>query len=325
MCKVSIIVPIYNTEKYLKKCLDSLVNQTLNDIEIILVNDGSTDNSQNIINEYTAKYPDKIKAFTKENGGQASARNLGISQASGEYLAFVDSDDWVEFNMYEELCNKAIKENLDIVCCNEYLVINNEKKKNFNRLIYPNDITNNYIIKESGPWNKLIKRNLIINNNIWFLENRIYEDLAIIPTLALYTDKIGYIDCYLYNYVIREGSTMNQTEYNKKLEDIFVVMEELSTKLQDNHKEELEFLYIKHLLFDASLRFLQYKEGRNEMKKIIFIMKQNFPNWKNNKYFKQENFKYKLICKALYKNNILFMQIYLIFKKIKNKYINKNI
>ena len=314
MYKVSIIVPIYNTEQYLNKCLDSLVNQTLQDVEIILINDGSTDNSQNIIDEYSAKYPNKIKSFTKENGGQATARNLGITKATGEYIGFVDSDDWIELNMYEELYNKALSEGLDIVCCNEYLVTDNVKKKNFNRLMYPNDINNNYIIRESGAWNKIIKRDLVINNNIFFLENRIYEDLATIPTLALYTNKIGYINSYLYNYLIRNGSTMNQIKYSKKLEDIFPVMEELSIKFENNHKEELEYLYIIHLLREASLRFLLYKEGKNKRKEIINLMKNKFPNWRNNKYFKKDSFKDQLICKMLYTNNVLPIKIYLMLK-----------
>lgn len=317
MCKVSIIVPIYNTEKYLKKCLDSLVNQTLDDIEIILINDGSTDNSQNIIDEYSSIYLNKIKSFTKENGGQASARNLGITKATGQYIGFVDSDDWIELNMYEELYNKAIKDNLDIVCCNLFLIMNGVKQKCAERLIYPNNITKNYIINECDPCNKIIKKDLLLNNNIVFLENRIYEDLAMIPTLALYTNRIGYIDYYLYNYLIREGSTMNQTKYNKKLEDIFYVMEELSNKFKNSFSEELEFIYIKHLLHAASLRFLSYKGSKSQLKKINTLMKETFPNWKNNKYFKQENLKYKLLCKALYRNDILFITIYLMFKKVK--------
>ena len=96
--KVSVIVPVYNVEKYIDKCLDSLVNQTLKDIEIIVVNDGSPDNSQKIIDKYVKKYPNKVKSFIKENGGQGSARNLGMEYAKGEYISFVDSDDWIDFD-----------------------------------------------------------------------------------------------------------------------------------------------------------------------------------------------------------------------------------
>ena len=107
---------------------------------------------------------------------------------------------------------------------------------------------------------------------------------------------------------------MNQIKYSKKLEDIFPVMEELSSKFQNNHKEELEYLYIMHLLREASLRFLLYKEGKNKRKEIINLMKNKFPNWKNNKYFKNESFKNRLICKMLYTNNVIPIKIYLTLK-----------
>ncbi|UKI27635.1 MAG: glycosyltransferase family 2 protein [Bacilli bacterium] len=101
--KVSIIVPVWNVEKYIAKCLDSLVNQTLEEIEIIVVNDGSPDNSQKIIDKYVKKYPDKSKnLFIKENGGQGSARNMGIEKAKGEYISFVDSDDWLDSEALEK-------------------------------------------------------------------------------------------------------------------------------------------------------------------------------------------------------------------------------
>ena len=103
MVKVSIIVPIYNTEKYLIKCLDSLVNQTLTDIEILLINDGSTDNSQKIIDEYVKKYPNICRCFRQENSGQACARNVGINSARGDFIAFVDSDDYVDITAYEKV------------------------------------------------------------------------------------------------------------------------------------------------------------------------------------------------------------------------------
>ena len=117
MIKVSVIVPVYNVENYLVKCLDSLVHQTLKDIEIIVVNDGSPDNSQNIIDTYVKKYPKKIKAFSKKNGGQGSARNYGLKYAKGEYIAFVDSDDYVDLDMFFKMYNKAKEDNSDIVIC----------------------------------------------------------------------------------------------------------------------------------------------------------------------------------------------------------------
>jgi len=114
--KVSVIVPVYNVELYLEKCLDSLVNQTLKEIEIIVVNDGSPDNSQEIIDKYAKEYKN-IKAYKKKNGGLSDARNYGIKKASGEYIAFIDSDDYVRLDMYEKMYNKAKSGNFDMVVC----------------------------------------------------------------------------------------------------------------------------------------------------------------------------------------------------------------
>ena len=107
--KVSVIVPVYNVEKFIDKCLNSLVKQSLKEIEIIVVNDGSPDNSQKIIDKYVKKYPEKVQSFIKENGGQGSARNIGIVKAKGEYISFVDSDDWLDLDALEKMYSLAKK------------------------------------------------------------------------------------------------------------------------------------------------------------------------------------------------------------------------
>ena len=143
--KVSVIVPVYNVEKYLAKCLDSLVIQTLEDIEIIVVNDGTKDNSQLIINQYVKNYPDKVFSYIKKNGGLGDARNYGLQYANAEYIGFVDSDDYVSPHMYEKLYKKAISDNSDLVLCDiEYVlkeflfvIVNILKCANFpDRLFY---------------------------------------------------------------------------------------------------------------------------------------------------------------------------------------------
>ena len=128
MPKVSVIVPVYNVEEYLERCLDSLVNQTLKDIEIIIVNDGSTDGSKEIIQKYLNKYKN-IVYLEKENGGLSSARNYGIPYAKGEYIGFVDSDDYVEITMYENMYNKAIEEKSDMVECDFIWEYPNKKRE----------------------------------------------------------------------------------------------------------------------------------------------------------------------------------------------------
>lgn len=223
MYKVSVIVPIFNSENYLEKCLDSILSQTLNDIEIILIDDGSTDASLQIIKQYAKKY-NNIKYKTKKNEGQAIARNLGIEMATGEFISFVDSDDYIENTMMEKLYKNVLENNSDIVICDYIEEYPNKKIEKKSLFINAENLDKSYILSVAGPCSKIIRTEIFKKNNIKFLENNIYEDLAIIPTLALYTEKISYCEEVLYHYVIRNNSTMQQTDYNKKLESIFNVM-----------------------------------------------------------------------------------------------------
>ena len=301
MIKISIIIPVYNAEKYLKKCIDSVINQNVESKEIILVNDGSIDNSQEIIDEYVAKYPDIIKAIKQENAGQAVARNVGIENASGKFLAFLDSDDYLEENSYQLVLNKAECDDLDIVCFDYYEIINGKKEEKQHYFLNTDDVIRKYIVSETSPCNRIVKRKIFSDNNVRFLENKIYEDLATIPTLAKYTKKIGYIPDRVYDYVIRENSTMRYATYNPKIEDIFYAVEKLYNDFKDTeYMEELEYIYIEHLLHAASLRFFSYKEGRGNVDKVVSVMKDKFPKWRKNKYYKMQSIKYKIICELFY-------------------------
>ena len=160
MSKVSVIVPVYNVEKYIKKCLESLVNQTLRDIEIIVVNDGSQDKSKEIIAEYVRKYPN-IVYVEKENGGLSDARNYGMKYAKGDYIAFVDSDDYVDTTMYEKMYNKAVEEKADYVECDFYWEYPDKLKKDVG-IRYSNK-KDMLVYARVVAWNKLIKREIIHN------------------------------------------------------------------------------------------------------------------------------------------------------------------
>ena len=156
--KLSIIVPVYNTFQYLPRCLDSLVKQNLNDYEIIIVNDGSPDNSQDIIDEYVKRY-DNIKAYKKENGGLSDARNYGIAKASGEYIAFVDSDDYVANNMYELMYNKAKEKDYDMVVCDlNYVYPDKIIRVSSSVGNDTNDIKKTMINIYPAAWNKIYKK-----------------------------------------------------------------------------------------------------------------------------------------------------------------------
>lgn len=319
MYKVSVIIPVYNSENYLEKCLSSILTQTLTDIEIILIDDGSTDSSLEIIKQYSKKY-NNVKYKTKENEGQAVARNIGIEMATGEFISFVDSDDYIESTMLEKLYTKAQKEDSDIVICDYIEQYSNKKILRKSLYVDSDNLKKRYILCVAGPCSKIIKTEIFKQNNIRFLENNIYEDLAIIPSLALYTNKICYCEEALYYYVIRENSTMQQIKYNPKLESIFNVIEYVFNQFEGKYfDEEIEFIYINHLLYAGCGRFLRYPNTQDMISKIIYIIRDKYPNWENNKYFKTQSFGYRLICNIFMRNKPLEILLYKLFRKIKNR------
>ncbi len=301
MKKVSVIIPVYNVEDYLEKCLDSVVNQTLKDIEIIVVNDGSPDNSQKIIDEYKKK-DKRIISIMKENGGQASARNLGIKKARGEFLCFVDSDDWIELDMLEVLYNNAKENHSDIVTCDYFRVMDNVYTKMAFIQRNGNDPIKNYILNSSGPCWRIVKRDIIVDNNLYFPEGIIYEDYAVVPLYALFCHKITHVDKPLYYYLIRENSTMTQKKFNKKFSNIIDASDNLY-KLVRNSKyhDEYEYSLIINLLRDSYIRLKEYKEGKDILKEISKWIKTNIPNWYKNPYLKKESYKTRLFNFLVYK------------------------
>ena len=303
MKKVSVIVPVYNVEKYIDKCLNTLVNQTLKDIEIIIVNDGSPDNSQEIIDKYQKKYPKKIKSYIKENGGQGSARNFGLEKATGEYIGYVDSDDFIELDMYEKLYNKAKKNDLDIVICGNYCVTEtgNKTEESDRRLF--SDKKKNAFFGKMAVWNKIYKRELLLNSNISFRSKLWYEDLDFTVQILSLAKKVGYVDKPLYNYLIREGSTMNNSNIKRNLEILLAFDEVLKNdKIKDN-KEIIEFLGIFHILIAATVRVVNADADKKNKKEIINkllnYVEEHFPSYKSNKYLntleKNKKIIYKLI------------------------------
>lgn len=316
MKKVSIIIPVYNVEKYIAKCLDSLVNQTLSDIEIIVVNDGSPDNSDKIIKEYVKKYPKLIKYYTKENGGQGSARNLGYSKSTGEYIGYIDSDDYVDITMFEKMYNKAKKEDLDIVICGNYIVYEDSDKK----LIEPNtyvlpDSRDNAFFGKLGVCTKIYKRELI--EGVIFRSKVWYEDLDFTVNILSKAKKIGYIDEPLYYYLYRIGSTMNNSNINRNLEIL-----EAFNAIKNNKKDRelIEFLAIDNIYISAIVRVINAKANNKAKRKIINqmidYMKTNFKDFKSNKYIKYLSHNRKLVYHLI--NLRQYWIIKLLFK-LKNK------
>ena len=309
--KVSVIVPVYNVEKYLKKCLDSIINQTYKDLEIIIVNDGSNDNSHKIINKYLKK-DKRIKYFYKENGGLSSARNYGIEKSTGDFIAFIDSDDYINLNMIELMVNKMVLENSDVCICD---IIDESEDGTINSILKGvnfNDITiENVLLSLPSACNKIFKKDIL---NIEFPKDKYYEDLGTIQIILSNCSSISYLNKPLYHYIQRSGSIMHQKKYNKKLEDIFYILERLYTNnsLKAKYEEELEFMYIKYLLHDASLRFLSFdcKEAKDSLNKIVAIIKEKFPKWRKNKYINLFSKKELLLTNIIYKKYYILYKLY---------------
>ena len=310
MKKISVIVPVYNTGKYLRKCFDSIVNQSYHDFTVIVVNDGSTDNSLEIIKEYDKKYPSLFKIYNIENSGRANARNYGLSRVKTEFFTFIDSDDYIDENTFLNFMQEVDKET-DVVVCNAVRVINgneNNVLKFYNQKTI--DAGKNLIISHPGPCGKLYRTKIFKDNNLAFPKDvKLYEDLGVIPLVGVYTNKIKYIDKPYYKYVLHHGSALRQEKFNENMHDIFKIMDILDEKFPKKYKDELEYLYIEHLLRTASLRYVEYKEGYEYIKKISDIMHKKYPKYSKNKYFKSVNYKFKIICFVAYNKFIPLLKI----------------
>lgn len=215
MAKVSIIVPVYNVEKYLRKCLDSLINQTLKDIEIICINDGSTDKSLEILEEYKNR-DSRIILLNQENSGQSIARNNGIKKATGEYIGFVDPDDWVDLDYYEKLYNAASTNDTDIAVGGIIRVTGIKKKKFLN--FEKETITDNTNLKfelcdvpeKSYVWNKIYKTEKLKEIGLEFEKGIFYEDCIFTPQALFFLGKMVTVPNTYYYYLRRGNSTVKQ-------------------------------------------------------------------------------------------------------------------
>lgn len=286
MPKVSIIVPVYNVEMYIEKCMQSLVNQTLEDIEIIVVNDGSEDKSADIIEKYLKKYPEKIKYLEKENGGLSDARNYGIPYASGEYIAFLDSDDYIEYDTYEKMYELAKKENSDMVECNFIREYPNKRKE---------DIGKYYSGKHEMiqkirvvAWNKLIKNQIIKESKVEFPKGCRYEDVEFTYKLIPYLNKISFVEKPCIHYVQRNNSISNVQNMRNK--EIFNVLDNVLEYYKENniyneYREDLEYIYTRYLLCSSFLRIVKIKDKKIRKELIEQTWKKlntKFPTWKKN-------------------------------------------
>ena len=249
MPKVSVIVPVYNVEKYLDRCLDSLVNQTLQEIEIIVINDSTPDQSQIIIDKYMNLYPNKVFSYIKPNGGLSDARNYGMSKMKGDYFGFVDGDDYVEYSMFEKLYERATQEEADVTTCDFYWTYPNRLQRETDGP-YTNE---RELLTKMMPtvWNKLYKKSWFDSLDIKFPVGLRYEDSSFSIRLAPFIRKLAYVNEPLVYYVQRQDS-ITYTQ-NSKVGDMLTVFNDIfefyqKHNLYHQYQSELEYLTLKYFL-----------------------------------------------------------------------------
>ena len=244
---ISVIVPVYNVEPYLGKCLNSIVNQTYRDIEIILVNDGSTDGSRRICEDYRSR-DDRVNLFNTENHGLSAARNLGIDHAHGEWLMFVDSDDWVEPEFCAHPCHAAVDNNADLVIFEFTYVGSGTSKINENNgpkgIITAEDAID---YGHSAVWNKLYHRTLF--DSVRYPEGRLFEDTAVTHRVVYRANRILMLDEHLYNYRKREDSITGRIDEKREKEFFMTILQKYDDLLGYGYpKEKLELNLLRYAL-----------------------------------------------------------------------------
>jgi glycosyltransferase involved in cell wall biosynthesis len=291
MIKVSVIIPVYNAEAHLRRCLDSLVNQTLREIEIIAVDDGSTDGSAGILTAYQEKFPGRIILVRQVNSGTGAARNRGIERAGGEYIGFVDADDYVEPVMYEEMYGMAKKLNADMIECN---YLKEYKNKATIKKIKNYTDNNKLFHTEYSVCNKIVLRETILLHNIRFPVGLNYEDTEFVCKTMLFINTVGFIENPCYHYIQNNNSRYHS--YNEKTRDSFRVYDNIVKFYRDNdlyaqYEKQLEYIYLRSRLGASLFRIVRIKNN-NLRKRILrenwLDLTEHFPDWRKNRHLRED-------------------------------------
>lgn len=327
---VSIIVPVYNVEKYLPQCLDSLIGQTLQPIEIICINDCSPDDSIAILNQYAQK-DQRIKVISlPENRRQGGARNIGIREATADYIGFVDSDDWVAPTMYERLYETAQRTHADIVSPLWYFCsYDNQNNKTINGTslegISQPERNKKIILNGFRLVTSIFRKDLFFENDLFFPEKVLFEDNAIAAALHLSAKNIVQIEDCSYYYRCSNISTsrgLDNYHFFDRLDTSLLYLENMKRLgFYESYKEEIDYafigLYYRNTLIECFTRFS--KPEHTPMQKIIDNMHEILPNYKRNKYYRQSPLKYRMILRLCELNLPLAIATYKVIRKIRKR------
>lgn len=303
MPKLSVMIPVYNVEAYLRKCLDSVIYPELGDYEIVLVNDGSTDSSYDICREYAARYPQLIRLISTENGGLGKARDVGIDAAQGEYIIFVDSDDYLSANALPEMMD-ALGQDFEM-CIFDIRSVNEDGKLlkyipgcqrdgEFTLESYPE-----LLFDMPSAWNKIYRRSLFTENSIYYPSRVWFEDMYVTPHLYAKAGKLLAIHKPWYNYLQRAGSITNSKNTQRNLEIIPAVDAMLNAYrtegLFDKYRTQLEYSAFYNQVLTSTTR-VNLADWRSDVQDALYEDYLNkFPDYLKNPYVQGMSKKYKLI------------------------------
>jgi glycosyltransferase involved in cell wall biosynthesis len=299
MPTVSIIIPVFNTERYLRRCLDSVLAQEFRDFEVLAVDDGSTDSSPAILRDYASR-DSRVAVVAKENGGQATARNLGIERSGGEWLCFVDSDDWISPRYLSAMIGEAGRSGSDLVD-SEVLIVRDRPEGGYalrnttdasgrwRRLwdsLAPGSLEEEprwLLVHPAGCWNKLFARRLF--EGLRFPESLDFEDLATVPRAMARASRISACREPIYYYYQRAGSTSRRRDDSWR--DMYRVLGILKEDFAGRYAAELDYIAAARLLSGISVRAVKSGAGDTDLREMLDFMDAEFPRWKRNSWLRR--------------------------------------
>ncbi len=316
MDEIAVIVPVYNTKKYLKQCLISLANQTINvPYRVYIIDDGSNDDSAEIANMYVNEYPLIFSYLHKENGGLSSARNKGLDESSSEYVTFVDSDDYVDENYLLRLYSLCVDKGAQVSMCGVNRVIENDGKGNrfdtgFSTDFVSCDIDSVLMKSSFAAWNKMFCRSLI--NEIRFPFGKTYEDFATIPLIMNRAKVIAYTHEVLYHYRVNPDSIIQTAKKNRKSNrDIIYAQHLLENSELKGRTSVLESMYIRRVLSSLVWTILEYNENKTDVYSIINEGIQKYPHIRTNPCIRELPWHKRVFVRLILKKRIRLARIWI--------------
>ena len=299
--EISIIIPVYNAEKYLDRCLESVLGALDGTKrEVLLIDNNSSDDSPEILNRYQEKYPKTIRVLQCHTPGAAAVRNYGASKARGEYIWFIDADDYIDKGAVAKLLEVARYKGVDLVMMGAKKLLAGGSTSYLSAVKAGRPDTKSRFIRYGmGPWQILIRRKWWNEQGFAFREGIIHEDMELVSSLILYTDKFASIDEPLYFYCENPESVLHKSKFNPHIFDIFPALEGLYQKFDEagavkKYHDELEWFFIWNLLIDSAKDFAKFPEGKLGFKRSREMLKKYFPDWRKNRFLREKPLKLRV-------------------------------